>query len=368
MCRYLLHCLCFLPIKKNRVFFESFSGANYNCNPKYISEHLNKKYKDTFEIVWAFKDTNINVPQYIVKCKYRSLTHIYYRLTSKFYISNFLQADEIPKRKGQIYIQTWHGGGCYKKVGKEEKLRNSIYSKRQKIQLNETDFFLTSSMYWEDEVLRKQFEYKGQALSIGMPRNDLLVSNSKKLRKLIRQKLGINENQYFILYAPTWRENNDVFEPLDVSNLKKYLATKHGKDVIVGFRSHVYGKEKNIDMVDFSNYPDMQELLLACDSLITDYSSSMWDFSILKKPCYLFVPDLKRYLDQRGFDRDIYSWGFDVCKTNEELFNAINSYNEKKIITLMEKHQNDLISFEKGNASELVVKLIYDESCIRSLS
>ena len=86
-----------LPVKKNRVIFESFSGDAYSCNPKYISEKLKEKYGDNIEIVWAVKNKNI-LPDGTLYCKYRSFKHFLFRITSKVYICNYLQAIEIPKR------------------------------------------------------------------------------------------------------------------------------------------------------------------------------------------------------------------------------------------------------------------------------
>lgn len=188
------------PVKKNRVIFESFSGDGYSCNPKYISEYLKKEYGNSVEVVWAVKD-GVKTPENVVACKYRSFQHFLYRITSKVYVCNFLQAIEIPKRKAQIEIQTWHGGGCYKKIGNEEKLRNSAYEKRRDMHLKEIDYFIVSSLYWEQEVCRKQLGYTGKILEIGMPRNDCLVKQTvldKKnpfVKKLEFQKIVL---QFFM--------------------------------------------------------------------------------------------------------------------------------------------------------------------------
>lgn len=349
-----------LPMKNNRVIFESFSGEGYNYNPKYISDELYKKYGDEIEIVWALKDVKKG-PKYAVICKYRSFKHVLYRVTSKIYVCNFLQITEIPKRKGQVEIQTWHGGGCYKKVGKEEKERNTIYNYRRDKNIEETDYFITSSEYWEKEVLRKQFGYVGKTLSIGMPRNDFLVNKIDYNKyKAIRNAIGLKSDEYFVLYAPTWREGFDEFPKIDEKRIVQAFEERFGKKTILAFRAHLYGKEKNTSMLDLTNYPDMQELLYVCDALITDYSSSMWDYSLMLKPCFLYVPDLKRYIEQRGFDKDIYTWGFPICLNNEELEQAILSIDLIDIEKKMEAHQLDLGSFEKGQATLKVVKLIAD--------
>ncbi|MTV91524.1 CDP-glycerol glycerophosphotransferase family protein, partial [Streptococcus pneumoniae] len=96
--------------------------------------------------------------------------------------------------------------------------------------------------------------------------------------------------------APTWRSGTKQYETLDIKKLTQAVDKKFGKKCIVLFRSHLYGNQSYDDVVDVSQYSDMQELLLLSDILITDYSSSMWDFSLSFKPCFLYTPDLKDYL------------------------------------------------------------------------
>lgn len=350
--------LFLLPVKKNRVIFESFSGDGYSCNPKYISQQLKETYGDAVEVVWAVKD-GVETPENVIACKYRGWKHLLYRITSRVYVCNFLQAVEIPKRKAQIEIQTWHGGGCYKKIGNEEKLRDDAYTKRRDMHVAETDYFIVSSAYWEQDVCRKQLGYTGKVLEIGMPRNDCLIeAPDAEKRALIRKKAGIAENSFAVLYAPTWREGMDTFEPLDYERLRAAFEKRFGKKCEILFRAHVYGKENASSVIDLTNYPDMQELLYACDVLITDYSSSMWDFSLTGRPCFLYVPDLQRYIDQRGFDMDIMTWGFPVCPSNEEFVQQIESFDEAAFRQKMIRHHEMLGSFEKGNATAEAVALI----------
>lgn len=347
-----------LPLKRNRVIFESFSGDGYSCNPKYISEQLKKEYGDSVEVVWAVKN-GVKTPENVVACKYRSFQHFLYRITSKVYVCNFLQAIEIPKRKTQVEIQTWHGGGCYKKIGKEEKLRNNVYEKRRNMHIKETDYFVVSSSYWEREVCRKQLGYMGNVLEIGMPRNDCLFEPIMPCKKeTIRKKIGISEDCFAVLYAPTWREGFDKFELIDYERIKVAFEKRFGKKCEILFRAHIYGKERLSNVIDLTQYPDMQELLYASDTLITDYSSSMWDYSLTGRPCFLYVPDLQRYINQRSFDMDIYTWGFPVCCSNKELEQQIENFNENAFHQKMIYHQNTLGSFETGNATTEAVNLI----------
>lgn len=350
--------LFFLPVKKNRIIFESFTGDGYNCNPKYISQRLIELYGDKVDVVWALKD-KAKCPEGATFTRWRSFDHFIKRITSRVYVCNYLQAMEIPKRKTQTEIQTWHGGGCYKKVGSEEKARSSAYALRRDMHVKETDYFIASSQYFEDEVIRRQFGYGGRTLEIGMPRNDCLVGVPDEHRvQEIRQRAGIERDAFAVLYAPTWREGMDRYTPLDFQALQKAFERRFGKKAQMIFRAHLYGAEKGNDVLNLTNYPDMQELLYACDALITDYSSSMWDFSITKKPCFLYVPDLQRYIDQRGFDKDIGEWGFPVCVSNDEMVTAIEAFDEKTHKAAMEHHQAMLGSFENGGATQAVVDLI----------
>lgn len=356
--RAIRHVFCVLPIHSNRVIFESFSGENYGCNPKYISEALAARYGNKVEIIWALRDSKL-APEGVITCKYRSFQHLIYRITSRVYVCNFLQAAEFPKRKGQIEIQTWHGGGCYKKVGTEEADLPRAYSLRRDMHVAETDYFIACSKFTEDVVITQQLGYRGPILRTGMPRNDLLFTPVDPVKKAaLRRKAGIDPNSFVVLYAPTWRKNMESYAPLDYSRIKQAFELRFGKPCSIYFRAHLYGKDGPQDVCDLTAYPDMQELLYCCDALITDYSSCMWDFCLTEKPCFLYTPDLTFFTEQRGFDRDIYTWGFPVCKTNDAVCDAILTYNDHAFREKMKKHKADLGSYESGTACDELVKFI----------
>ncbi len=352
----------FIPIKQNRVLFESFSGAAYNCNPKYISEMLEQLCGSNVEIVWALKnpDGHADLEKRGIRlCKYRSIRHHFYKLTSKIFVSNFLQASEVAKRRKQIWIQTWHGGGCYKKIGSDSEHSSKIKLYRQSMQVGETDYFIASSSYFEKHVIKRQLGFQGKILECGMPRNDVLCHSPKAERiSEIRRAIGISDDTFAVLFAPTWREGLDKYEAIDVQRIKNAFEKRFQKPCEILFRAHLYGTGKANGMIDVTAYEDMQDLLYACDCLITDYSSSMWDFSLTQKPCFLFTPDLEEYSELRGFDKDIQTWGFPVCISNDALVQSIACFSEDSFAQKMKQHQADLNSFEHGEATEFVVNLI----------
>ena len=110
--------------------------------------------------------------------------------------------------------------------------------------------------------------------------------------------------------------------------------------------------------INASSYDDIQELLLATDVLITDYSSCIFDFCLGLKPAFVFAKDIKEYEQERGFYLDIHSMPFPIAQTEEELFYNISNLDENKYKTELEKFLNKRGSFDNGNASKNIVEII----------
>lgn len=361
--RCISHLFYFIPVKKGRVLLSSYLGESYSCNPKYISEYLQKNYPGKFEIVWAFKDVDNfkNIPASRT-IKYKSIGWFYYTISANIIIGNNA-AMWIPRRKGQLIIDTWHGGGCYKKVATDNSESSDLANFRTKISGKEVNLYLSSSKYFSDNVVRKSFMYDGEILSSGMPRNDVLFVKDRnfinKIRTEIAAKYDFSSEDVIVLFAPTWRKGRLRSEQLDIAMVKRAVSSKVGKSVVVLGRGHHTESgilEKNV--IDVSDFPDMQKLLIASDILITDYSSSMWDYSFTEKPCFLFTPDLEIYEKTPGFDRDIHSWGFPVCETNDQLESEICRFNQEDYLKRMKIHHASLGNYESGTACRQVCDYI----------
>ena len=147
----------------------------------------------------------------------------------------------------------------------------------------------------------------------------------------------------------------------NLNTLVTILKNKFGGEWVILYRSHYFGEnnDKNIGCINVSNYNDMQNLLCACDILITDYSSAIWDYSFTGRPCFLYTPDLKKYIKERGgFYSNISSWPGILAENEEQLWKEILTYDEKKYKDKIENHHRNLGSFENGNASEMIVHII----------
>lgn len=362
--RRLVRILYVIPIRQNRILFTSYIGKEYSCNPKYLSEYLQNRYPGEYEIIWAFKDVSKFADvKGIKKIPYKSLVWLLYVITAKVIVVNN-GAVWVPRRSGQMIIDTWHGGGCYKRVDADAIDASELTSYRTKISGQEVSLYLSSSKYFSENVVRKSFMFSGEILPSGMPRNDILFEHGdirprEALRQEIAKKYLFDPQDYIVLFAPTWRKGSPRVEQLDTIELRKVLKKKFGQEAaILGRGHHRENKILEKDVIDVTTYPDMQELLLAADMLITDYSSSIWDFSFTGKPCFLFTPDLDSYSVDPGFDCDIYTWGFPVCRSNDELLSAIESFDVDGHKMRMEKHHADLNSYENGHACEVVCEHI----------
>ena len=351
-----------LKVNNRKIMFYSYSGENYSCNPKYLSEYLIKNYPDKYEIVWAFKHPRQykHLSRNYKIIKYGSLKAIIEQVTSFCIVTNTGTFKPIPSRKNQLVINTWHGGGAYKKTGVDNEYKNK-YQKLYAEKLGQADvnLFLSSSKAFTECCIKGAFGYKGKILECGMPRNDILLSyDTEKLKKSILKKYGLDEKKKILLFAPTWR-NYDFYkyEELDTARLPETLKARFSGEWLIILKQHHYTNNisQNIsDLVYANNDMDMQELLLISDILISDYSSCIWDFSLMYKPCFLFVPDIEKYLSVFGLYTEIEKWGFEVCKTNEELFYKIKHYDMDKSIKKIKDNHKLFELCETGNACKIV--------------
>lgn len=349
-----------------RIVFFSYFGTQYSCNPKYISEYIQNHYPD-FQIVWGFKQ-----PKNFASLKKRNIDTAKYMfprflhlcLTSKFIITNSEIPAWFPIMKRQVYINTWHGGGAYKRVGAAYQKETAGKQIRAEIAREMPCTYVSSSKAFTELTIHKSFHHYGAILSCGMPRNDILVNQNKpELNHKIRKYYHLPEDSRILLYAPTYRESKSADEYLlDCQAIGRALTERFGGKWYFLFRMHYFIMNQlkdKAEYIDASKYSDMQELLYASDILITDYSSSMWDFGLTKKPCFLYATDLNIYDMERGFYSDIHTWPFPLAETTEELVSVINSFDSNSYQKKLQKHFSDLGSYEKGQATETICKYIF---------
>lgn len=349
-------------IKSNRIFLVSYNGKTFSCNPLYIAKYLIEKFDSEYDIIVAIeKDVkNITEKRNVKIVEKGTLKYYIYYFTSKVLITNDCFPAYLPKKKTQFLINTWHGGGAYKRNLSNSKYFHNFY----KIIYKDIDCFISSNRRFSKVMSEDLYVNKEKFFSIGMPRNDMFFSEKivSENNSKIRNRFNVDDDTQIILYAPTWRDDGRIIDGLQFN--EKILETfrrKFNKKVKVFIRSHYHTKNlkyKEPDIIDVSGYSDMQEILCAVDVLITDYSSCMWDFSLMFKPCFIYATDIKEYQQERDFYTPIEKWPFSIAENNEELINNIINFDEIIYIDRVKQHHQDLGSFEIGQATEKICRLI----------
>ncbi|MBR4234810.1 MAG: CDP-glycerol glycerophosphotransferase family protein [Clostridia bacterium] len=353
--RALLSPLRLLPVKRTRVLFVSFRGKQYSCNPRAISEELEKAAGGRLEIIWAFHE-----PEKFKKLKTRGIRVISDRgisfalaaLTARVVCTNTYYKPYLPRRKAQFYLRTWHGGGAYKRVDYPHGLAGFYI----KLQQQGADLYLSSSRAFTELTLRGSFAYTGEVLECGMPRNDVLVTGAWRAQaERVRAELGLTGRR-IALYAPTYREGAQAYAPLQTDKLKAALSERFGGSWAVLYRGHhvdAVGSSRGVSGfdLDVSAYEDMQTLLCAADVLITDYSSSVWDMSLTGKSAFLYCPDIDAYRRERDFYTPIDAWPYPLARDNAELIRNIRAFDPAAYAQAIKAHHAALGICESGHAS-----------------
>lgn len=293
---------------ENAVFFESFYSQTVACNPFAIDRELARVRPDVTRY-WSVIDRSIAVPEGAVAIVEGSAEWWRVRADARLLVVNDWLRKRWMPRPHQRVLQTWHGT-MLKRLALDRDgvgLRTRIAVRRES---RRWDALLTQNDYAAD-ILRRAYNFRGSVWVEGYPRNDVLVWNDPAMRQAVRARLGLLPDQRAVLYAPTWRDDaTEIVDYLDLPSLPAALAALPGEHVVlVRGHSRTLRHGRDLDapgLVDVTTYPDMAELLLAADVVITDYSSLMFDITATSTPLVLFAPDREHYeRELRGFYFDL---------------------------------------------------------------
>jgi CDP-glycerol glycerophosphotransferase len=219
-----------------------------------------------------------------------------------------------------------------------------------------------------DRYYREEYRYDGEILAAGFPRNDgLLAPDAEQVRASTRARLGIGSKQTVVLYAPTWRDNlatnYRAAEMLDLLDVEA-TALALGPDYVIavrGHRFHVHGVKSRgtARVVDVTDHPEINDLILACDAAVLDYSSLRFDVAVVGRPMVFLVPDLHEYTAiTRGFLYDFAeSAPGPLVRTGAEVVTAL-----RDLEGLRSSYAEEYVAFNErfnrlndGHAAERVV-------------
>lgn len=298
---------------QDTIFFEAWKGRQYSDNPRAIYEELQRR-GDPRECVWAVQDLSVEVPDGVTRVLTGSRDYYSRLARARWVVSNDSMPTHYVKRDGSSYGQTWHGTPL-KRIGFDIdniQMSNKNYLAQFGRDVAKWDALVSPNPF-STEVLARAFRYPGEVLEIGYPRNDIFhrPELAEKQAAATRERLSLPGDKRVILYAPTWRDNDydtsgryQFTMKLDLERLYRAF----GDDSVLLIRGHQLVASE-IDSTMFggfvrnvSSYPDIRDLYLVSDVLITDYSSVMFDFVNTGRPMLFFTWDLEDYRDNlRGF-------------------------------------------------------------------
>lgn len=352
--KFLIIIFRIFSIKNNQVICLNFYNQGYGDSPKYIANELLKYEK--CKIIWVVnKYDGSSFPNAIKQVLYNSIREAYYIATSKIIISNVRMELTFSKRKKQLYFQTWHGCIGLKKAEFDVFDTLTDTYKKMMIKDNKNIDYMISNSSFCTKMYRNTFKYKGNILEIGTPRNDIYFNN-ESISEKVNKYFNLN-NKKIILYAPTFRDdkNLDVYD----INFNKVLS-KIEKDYVVLVKLHPNIKDEKIynyneNIINASDYPDIQELICSCETIITDYSSVMFDGLIANKKVYLYVNDIEKFKKERDLFFDIEKLPFSICYNQCDLIdNLQKKFNYNNYI----RFKNDLKILDDGNSSKKICEFI----------
>ena len=351
---------------REAVLFESFQGKVIGDSSLDIFKELRVSHPE-LEMIWTI-GPNTSAPEGARGVRHGSREWLQAIATSKYLVNNTNFPWYFRKVKGQVYLQTWHGTPL-KRLGRD--IENNHLTKSYLDTMDrEAGFwdYLISPSPFCTEIFPGAFNYRGEIIETGYPRNDRLTKTTSTERQAIREKIGVADpSTIIVMYAPTWRDYNRSATGnwQSVNFMDENIELPEGFQMI--YRGHTNTHAAHKDgvagrAIDVTMYPDVTELYLAADVMITDFSSVMFDFSVTGKPIMFLAPDLERYRAERGFYFDFEADAPGPILTRDtEVVAALQRLPElaQEYRTRYQAWQTKFNSLEDGNASKRVVDIVF---------
>lgn len=361
-----------VPVQNNKIMFLPFRG-DYECNVKWICEEIIKRGLP-YELCWGvYKTTNKSsgcFPEN-VKLYTRGTYEFYKELSSaRIIIDNGVSTAFLKYRKkeNQVLIETWHGAIGIKKFSPNT-VKDPNWVKLAYREAEMTDYCISNSTF-EDAVYREDYWKETPILQYGHARNDILCEGGTPRKRLIRERIfekyNLAPDTRICMYAPTFRDDKDLSPYLiDYTDLMEALSQKFGGNWVVFTRFH-YRIRKKVEhiqlpkeVINVSEYPDIQELMTCVDVGITDYSSWICEYLLTRRPGFLFATDMEHYAEkEREFFYPLDSMPFPLATSNEQLIENINQFDTERFAVECEAFLKDKGCIDDGHASERIVEKI----------
>lgn len=356
----------FIPVNKKSIIFSSFGGRRFDDSPRALYDKIcsMEEFRD-WKLIWAFiEPEKIEIPRG-EKVKIDTWPFFKALLSTYVWIGN----SEIDRgirlfSSKHIRIETWHGTPLKKICGEENQTSVEKVSKSRK--LDNTTIRCSQSEYDRNIFSRIFTASKDSILLSDLPRNDSLLMYSEEEINGIREKLNIDKSKKVILYTPTFREyetdekgENAIAPPITFDKWERLL----GENYVLLVRAHyVVTKAMNLPNTSFvkdvSKYESLNDLYVISDLMISDYSSTFFDYSILNRPMLCFAYDWEEYTEKRGLYLDLEKeLPCEIDKNEDALLNHILNLDYSKASDMTKQFQMKYAPFA-GNSCEMVINAL----------
>ena len=356
-----------------KVVFSSFWGRGFADNPKYVALELLRRRRD-LDLVWLAGDQSAvrgQLPDGIRVGPYRGWGGIRESATAAVRVDNQLinlHTLGYAKRSDQLYVQTWHGSLGIKRIGFDFAEGTSDHDRRfenRRLDGAMVDALISNSSF-ESEIYRAQWFGGGRICEFGHPRNDILVNGiSSDVAADIRGRLGVSTKERILLYAPTFRGRVAKATTPRVL-IPEFMKYELGDEYVLLCKHHPLVRRRPVISeycsdfaMDVTDTMTIEDLLCVADICISDYSSLVFEASLLHIPMIFYAFDLEHYIDERDFYFDFKQYvPGKIVYSLDELIQAVNreDYCKERIAPFADM----FFDHRDGRATDRVVKLLYD--------
>ncbi|TXS13790.1 glycosyltransferase [Streptomyces sp. adm13(2018)] len=359
-----------LPLRDS-VLYISYNGKQYSDSPRAVHEELLRRGADV-EHLWLVRDGQVELPDTVKAVKFQGRDWYEALARSRYIVTNAHLPHWIKRREGQVIVQAWHGT-MLKKIGLDIDAPKFDPNYHERLVQEAANWnILVSSNRFSTPILKRAMGYDGLIAETGYPRNDYLYADDRDERaREVREKLGLPEGKKVVLYAPTWRDDlshsRGQFKfdlRVDLEDARRRL----GDDHVFLIRRHSNIVDSipgagNGFVYDVSEYPDIADLYVAADIMITDYSSVMFDYAHLRRPMLFFTYDLEHYRDKlRGFYFDFENDApGPLVDNSDDLIKAIRGIDEvaAEYQEKYDEFHHQFCDLDDGHASARLADLMF---------
>ncbi|MEU1074952.1 MULTISPECIES: bifunctional glycosyltransferase family 2 protein/CDP-glycerol:glycerophosphate glycerophosphotransferase [unclassified Streptomyces] len=354
-----------LPLRDEAVF-SAYGNGGYACNPAAIEAKV-RELVPRVRTTWVAAPAHLHtVPPATARVAPDTFAYWTALARATYLVSNVEFDGRLVKRKGQVLLQTHHGTPL-KTMGLDLMDRPAA--------ARDTDFaaLVAGSDMWDYSLsanLHSTLTWERTrpsgctTLEYGYPRNDVFHRASAADVARLRDGLGIPPGATAVLYAPTHRDyRRGQHRPLDLERVARTL----GPGVVLLTRAHpAYGaplaEVTHPRIIDVSGHRSVEQLCLAADALVTDYSSLMFDYANLDRPIVIHADDWEAYEAARGtyFDLRAFPPGA-VARTEDELIDIFctGHWRGSRSAQLRAAFRARFCPHDDGHAAERVVRRVF---------